>query len=119
MEAERKFVYQWVKNEMMTQKGKQAYTSAQADAILSKTALGQPITSAKPGPMQPPPGRQAAATMGRTGGMTAPPSGQTKLYMVPGYNDPVELTDAEAAKARSANIPIEDASGLLQQFQQQ
>jgi len=119
MEAERKFVYQWVKNEMMTQKGKQAYTSAQADAILSKTALGQPITSAKP--MEGFPGKQDTAAQGRqTGiGIVAPTPGPTKLYFVPGYIDPVELTDAQAAKARAKNIPIEDASGLLQQFQQQ
>lgn len=117
MEAERKFLYKWVKNEMMTQKGKQAYTSAQADAILSKTALGQPITSARP--FQPVGKSEGVTPAGtRQGGMTAAPPGPMKLYFVPGYNDPVELSDEDVRKAKAANIPIEDASGLLSQFQQ-
>jgi len=102
LEAERRFMYQWVKNQMMTQKGKNALTSAQADAILSKTALGRPITG---GMTRPPEATQS--TRGTTGGMTRPPSGPTKMYMVPGYADPVELTEEEAAKAKAANIQVE------------
>jgi hypothetical protein len=60
------------------------------------------------------------------GGMEPPPSaggsasGATKLYSVPGYADPVELTDEEAQKAKAANIPLtEVSSDVLQQFSQQ
>ena len=100
LEAERKFLYGWVKNQMVDQKGKAALSPAEADAVLKNTALGQPIIA--PQGMTPPPNKAAM-----------------KAYIVPGIEGPVELTDEEADKARKANIPIEDASGVLQEFQRQ
>lgn len=132
LEAERKFMYQWVKGQMVTQKGKNAVTDAQADAILKTTALGRPITSAvsKGGGMTRPPeapqvqqhGIDPSTGLPRAAGMQRPPgmAGATKLYSVPGYIDPVELTDEEAQKAKAANIPVtEVSSDVLSQFSQQ
>jgi hypothetical protein len=139
LEAERKFMYQWVKGQMVTQKGKNAMTDAQADAILKNTSLGRPITSApaRAGIERPPaaPGQPQASTQAggrgidpstglpRSAGMSRPPSAQvgaTKLYSVPGYADPVELTDEEAQKAKAANIPVTEISpDVLSQFSQQ
>jgi hypothetical protein len=116
LEAERKFLYGWVKNQMLDQKGKSALTSAQADSVLKNTALGQPITSsmAARGGMEQPPAAPTRTGIDRStglprsaSGMDRPPSGPTKLYMVPGYSDPVELTDEEAQKAKAANIQLE------------
>jgi hypothetical protein len=115
LDAERRFISQWVSNQMTSQKGKAALSPQQADAILKQTALGIPIMP--PQKMTPPP--SASGNQTASGAMTRPPAGPTKMYIVPGYPDPVELTDEEAAKAKAANIPIEDASTLMQQFSQQ
>lgn len=113
LESERKFMYQWVKNQMMTQKGGKALTSAQADAVLSKTALGRPVVS---GMSKPP---QMTQETRPTGGIGRPPTGPMKYYSVPGINGLVQMTDEEAAKARANNIPIEEISGdLFSKFNQ-
>ena len=115
LEAERMFLYGWVKNQMVDQKGKAALSPAEADAVLKNTALGQPIIA--PQGMTPPPSKETATQPQR---MTPPPNkAAMKAYIVPGIEGPVELTDEEADKARKANIPIEDASGVLQEFQRQ
>ena len=126
LEAERKFLYGWVRNQMLNQKGKNAYTPAQADAILKNTALGQPIVA---GPMEKPPAQQQAAAPTDTGssrrasmGLMEPPPTQTaqgKLYMIPGYSDPAYLTDDQVKKAQQNHIAIQEVDpNLLQQFAQ-
>ncbi|HXC62073.1 MAG TPA: hypothetical protein VNV63_05325, partial [Nitrospiria bacterium] len=142
LDSERKFLYQFVKNHLMTQKGKQAMTSDQADAFLKRTALGQPISAKQgigPPPQAPskqvgiPPPPQAGNRLyvGAFGvpAFGAPPQpggspqagGQqqpaVKMYMVPGYESPVQLSEEEAAKAKAANIPIEELSPeVMNQF---
>jgi hypothetical protein len=111
LEAERRFMYQWVKNQMMDAKGKSALTSDQADQLLRTTALGRPIVS---GSMTRPPA--APGEPARAGGssMQRPPSGPTKLYAVTGVNGPVALTDEEVQKAKAAGVDVQDISSFNQ-----
>lgn len=124
-ERDRQWAYQFVKGRMMAAKGKNALTSEQADDLLKNTALGRPITSG--GPMTAPP-EAPKGMFGRIGDwlhdrktaaglkMTPPPQpgAAMKLYMVPGYDQPVQLTDEEAQKARSQSIAVEPVDSLNQ-----
>lgn len=136
-ERDRQWAYSLVKDRMMAQKGKKAMTAQQADAVLKNTALGQPIT---PDEVQAPPTSPSAGkgVLRRfwdagpfgsgedakpKGGLTPPPtSGATpggKYYTVPGIDGPVQLSDEDLAKAKAANIPLEEVSpDLIKQFQQ-
>lgn len=136
-ERDRQWAYNLVKDRMMAAKGKKVMTAQQADAILKQTALGQPIT---PDEVQAPEttpesGKGALRrfwdagpfgsgdTAKPKGGLTAPPtSGATpggKYYSVAGIDGPVQLSEEEVAKAKAANIPLEEVSpDLIQQFQQ-
>jgi hypothetical protein len=140
-ERDRKWAYQLVKDRMMAAKGKSAMTAQQADSILKNTALGQPIT---PDMVQsPPPAAEkkkgafsrfwddgpfgsSDKVEGKTGksAFGPPPtaSGATpggKYYTVPGVDGPVQLSDEDVAKAKAANIPLEEVSpDLLKQFSQ-
>jgi hypothetical protein len=122
LESERKFLYGWVRNQMLNQKGKNAYTPAQADAILKNTALGQTIVA---GPMEkiPEKSKQQPGLMDRAEnyvkGRMEPPPSQGKLYMIPGYSEPAYLTDDQVKKAQANHIAIEAVDPqLLQQFAQ-
>lgn len=137
LDSERKFLYQFVKNHLMTQKGKQAMTSDQADAFLKQIAVGKPISAGMAPPPQAPSQQQQSAGMppppqagqayagawpGAFGRIQAPPQmGQQqpelKLYMIPGVNGPVQLTDEDLQKLRANNIPAEELSpDLMNQF---
>ena len=123
-ERDRQWAYGFVKGRMMARKGKDALTSAQADDLLKNTALGRPIaSSAGSGPMSAPPEKKGMFSRAVSGvenffggGITPPPAapGQMKMYMVPGYDQPVQMTDDEAAKARANNIPVESVDALSQ-----
>lgn len=131
VERDRQWVYQRVKNQMMLDKGKNAMSPEQIDKILEKTSLGRPITdTATPtsAGMTRPPARgymdhlmtpwkdwKKGGEQQATGGMTPPPQGPTKMYMVTGYDSPVELTDAEVKKAKAANIPLEEVNSSINQ----
>lgn len=71
-ERDRQWAYQFMKNRMMSQKGKAALTSEQADQILKRDAPALSTPIAMRGGMTPPP---TARTSGSafTSGMTAPP----------------------------------------------
>jgi hypothetical protein len=144
LEAERKFAFQFVKNHLMTQKGKLAMTEAQATAFLQRTALGQPVKATSAGspatgqtqtqtaggitpPPQGPSAQGYAGTWPGAYGRISPPpqvgqqqqaqAGEPKLYMVPGVDGPVQLTAEEVAKAKQNNIPLEElSSDLMNQF---
>lgn len=133
-ERDRQWAYQLVKDRMMAAKGKSAMTSQQADAILKQTALGQPITPDEV--RQPDGGTQkkskfkdfvdyglgiqsddAKASKGFGPPPTAGATPGGKYFMVPGVDGPVQLSDDEVAKAKAANIPLEEVSpDLLKQF---
>ena len=111
LDAERRFLYNWVKNQMVSGRGKNALTEEQADSLLAQTALGTPIVAPSPaGGMTPPPNAPR--------GMTPPPNQVSgKPYIVPGVEGVVMLTPEDVKKAQAANIPIEDASGLITDFE--
>lgn len=111
LEAERRFMYGWVKNQMVNAKGKAGVSPEQADKILGTTALGRTMIS---GNMTRPPEQTTASAKQPTGGLTRPPSGPTKMYTVAGADGAYELTEEEVKKARAANIPLEEISNLNQ-----
>lgn len=134
LEAERRFLYQFMKNHLMTQKGKLGMTSDQADAFLQQTALGQPITSQaaqssgtmqRAGGIEPPPqapNSYSGAWPGAYGKIEPPPqvgqqNAEPKLYMIPGVSGPVQLSGDDLAKLKANNIPVEEMSpDLMNQF---
>lgn len=76
LETERKFLYQYVKSHLLTEKGKNAMTPEQADRFLERTSLGQPITTQQPqnagNSLGQPPGYQAQS---RPSNAFGPPPG--------------------------------------------
>ena len=119
LDAERKFLYGVLKNQLMSQKGKKALTSEQADQLLSRTSLGNPITAPKQRTLAPPPQGDGRTPAQKQAGIQPPP-GPTKIYFVPGREGAYQLTDEEVAKLRANNIQLTEASPeLLNQLGQQ
>lgn len=127
-ERDRQWAYNLVKNRMMSQPGKKAMTAQEADAILSKTALGTPITATaaprgtygqttggfgdwwkhemKPGWFggsdQPGPGGMSGPPQQSAPGVIGTPGEGKKLYAVPGEDGsfhPVYLNDDQLQQA--------------------
>lgn len=116
LDAERKFLYGWVKNQMIDQKGKAAMTPAQADAVLKQTALGTEIKAGPQGGMTAPPTPPQQSATGldsatglprRMGGMEPAPSAPMKYYSVTGAPGVYQMTDEEAKMAKANHVQVE------------